>query len=453
MLLPPPQLEPLKRLCVSDGLLLNAELWHHAHHYHQQRQNVHFQSLYEPGIVYGLGVVLSEAPEQTPSQYRDQRWVEIQPGLAIDLEGNPIVVDEPVAFPIAPIETDHPLTIYLTIRHVDPENLERPDDQCVFQEQFRIDQVNRVPAGREVELCRIHLHPGAVSLVPTPDPFHPGVAQLDRRYRPSLRPRPQAMVHVGQGTLGEENELDVVASHALQSLGRSLPSLYPPLRTHPTITPIPLDSPASTALSASPHLIYLPFSHIKHLNQEAIATLNAHISQGSTLLIELLEYDAQWRELNAVRQEIEETIATTNQQRGLTTIRFNLQSELEACNQTLDERIQEILDEVNTLAQRLDLPGESQDMAAIAQNPLLDESPLLQDPFLFGKLPRLSNSCVRLFTWDGIVLVLGNLSQGWGGQSATRKLARENIRAAQELGVNLLHFAWRRKTLTGGAPL
>ena len=464
MLLPPPQLEPLKRLCVSDGLLLNAELWHHAHHYHQHRQNVHFQSLYEPGIVYGLGVVLSDAPEQTPSQYRDQRWVEIQPGLAIDLEGNPIVVDEPVAFPVAPIETDHPLTIYLTIRHVDPETLERPKEQCVFQERFRIDQVNREPTGREVELCRIHLHPGAVSLGPTPDPFHPSVAQLDRRYRPIIRPRPQCMVHLAQGILDTENEADTVAHHALRSLARSLSALYPSLRTHPTITSISLTSDAASTpiasddcsfrsaedmLTSAPHLLYLPFSHIEHMNDEAIATLKSHIQQGGTLLIELLEYDAQWRELNAVRQEIEESIATTNQQRGLTTIRFNLQSELEACNQTLEEQTQDILDEVNSLAQRLDLSSGGQDIQTLAQNHPLDDHPLLQEPFLFGQLPMLNSTCVQVFAWEGIILVLGNLSQGWGGQAATHQLSRDTIRAAQELGVNLLHFAWKRKTLMG----
>ncbi len=40
------KIEPLSRLVVRDGLLLNAERWRQAHQYHRQRQNLHYQSLH-----------------------------------------------------------------------------------------------------------------------------------------------------------------------------------------------------------------------------------------------------------------------------------------------------------------------------------------------------------------------------------------------------------------------
>lgn len=51
---PLPATDPLHRLSVRDGFIVNAERWELAHHYHRHRQNIHYQSLNEPGIVKGL---------------------------------------------------------------------------------------------------------------------------------------------------------------------------------------------------------------------------------------------------------------------------------------------------------------------------------------------------------------------------------------------------------------
>ena len=55
----------------------------------------------QPGIVFGLGVRSIPAPEYASVQYRDGRWLEIKPGIAIDLQGNPIVVPELETYRIA----------------------------------------------------------------------------------------------------------------------------------------------------------------------------------------------------------------------------------------------------------------------------------------------------------------------------------------------------------------
>jgi fatty acid desaturase len=35
--------------------LMNADRWRRAHEYHHERQNIHYQSLNQPGIVCGWG--------------------------------------------------------------------------------------------------------------------------------------------------------------------------------------------------------------------------------------------------------------------------------------------------------------------------------------------------------------------------------------------------------------
>jgi hypothetical protein len=73
--------------------------------------------------------------------------------------------------------------------------------------------------------------------------------------------------------------------------------------------------------------------------------------------------------------------------------------------------------------------------------------PLRTEPFLFALLPEI-NRC-PLEVWhnnEGIVLIEGELSAAWGFDEELL-LSREEIRAAQEFGINLLHFGWRRRNL------
>ncbi|MBN4003354.1 hypothetical protein [Nostoc sp. LPT] len=72
---------------------------------------------------------------------------------------------------------------------------------------------------------------------------------------------------------------------------------------------------------------------------------------------------------------------------------------------------------------------------------------LRNQPFLFAQLPIVQNYPIHLFNWGGIVLVVGSLSSAWGIDD-TLSLSRETIRSAQEMGINILHFAWHRHQLT-----
>jgi hypothetical protein len=72
--------------------------------------------------------------------------------------------------------------------------------------------------------------------------------------------------------------------------------------------------------------------------------------------------------------------------------------------------------------------------------------PLRSQPFLFAALPNINQSPVQVWQGGGIILVTGTLSNSWGLDDGS--LNRNDIRTAQELGINFLHFALCRRQMT-----
>ncbi|MEO0868354.1 MAG: hypothetical protein AAFY17_07885, partial [Cyanobacteria bacterium J06642_11] len=62
-------------------------------------------------------------------------------------------------------------------------------------------------------------------------------------------------------------------------------------------------------------------------------------------------------------------------------------------------------------------------------------------------LPTFKGRPIYGFCWGSIVLLISNLPQVWRADPAL-KLSRNVIRSAQEFGLNLLHYGWRRQQLT-----
>jgi hypothetical protein len=251
---PHPSLEPLSRLHVADGLLLNADRWQHAHNYHRRRQNLHYQSLHQPGIVWGLGVRVISAPIETAAPYRDGRWLEIQPGIAIDLSGNPIIVDQPISFRVASEAIDQPLIVYLVVRYVDPTTLQRTTYQDIVQETFRIDEKTSPPIGADVELCRICLKPGTVTLSNAPDVFAPAPNQIDLCHRSTAQTRTQGTIRMAQF-----NSQAVPLEARLSRLLRSLPTLYPKLQGLEPIVTVDVEL-EDTTINQDYDIIYLSYT-------------------------------------------------------------------------------------------------------------------------------------------------------------------------------------------------
>jgi hypothetical protein len=387
--LPPPPIQPFERLQVTDGLLMTADRWRQAHDYHRRRQNVLYQALHQPGIVSGLGVHLIPAPAYAPTKYRDGRWVQIQPGMAIDLAGNPIVVSQPIDFRITtkPVNST-PLMVYLVLSYVDPDTLNLQEQRETVEETFRVDEKNAPPDALEVEICRILLQPNVAELACPIDVLHPTENQLDFRHRIQAQVRSQATVQMAQVTQGEANDAQQLAQ--LDALNAALSSLYPALQGCPVgQTPLP-GKPQTTA--ADYDLLYLSSEHTLSLTEPEIVALKEYLNQGGTLLADVPANGAAFAK------------------------------------------------SVMALAQQIGTPLEY-------LNRLDRRHPLRTQPFLFAALPRLADRPIQVLTGGGIVLVMGNLAAAWDLDEEF-SLPRETIRTAQEFGINILKFACQRRSLT-----
>ena len=387
---PPPQIQPFERLNPSDGLLINAERWSKAHEYHRQRQNTYFQSLHQPGIVCGLGVRPIPAPRQTGAEYRDGRWVQIQPGIAIDVMGNLIVVS-PQAYRDVDINLEvassEPVMIYLVVSYVDPDELRNRQQRDIVQETYRIDQKISTPDASEIEICRIWLEPGQTTISQPADAFYPGYNNLDLRYRRHAQARPQALVRIAQVSRTDDGEY-ARNFFNLAYLLQSVEPLYSHLRG--------ADEPSEVSLSENIQeydLLYLTGKQSLSLNSFEFESLKNYLDLGGILLVDA-PIDA-----NA------------------------------------------LIESTHALAQQLETP-----LRPLTE--LQRSHPLRTKPFLFAALPIINQQPLQLFLGGGIILVVGDLASAWGIDREFN-LPRLTIRTAQELGINILNYAWKRRQFLG----
>ncbi|MEM6613160.1 MAG: hypothetical protein AAF652_13070 [Cyanobacteria bacterium P01_C01_bin.72] len=453
-------IEPLSRLVVRDGLLLNADRWREAHQYHRQRQNLHYSSLHQGGIVSGLGVKEIAPPANVPAQYRqEKRWLQVQPGMAIDNRGNPIIVTEAIDLRLAADAQSTPL-VYLVISYVDPERLETIRETEFVREMFRIEEKSSPPNQEEIELCRLKLQ-APIREISNPDnPLFPQANQIDLLGRPTATLKPPKNVRVAQ--LANNSPTDFNWQH----LFRSVAALYPALGCSGGVKTIDLN--AESALDWD--LLWLTQKQLYNLQPENLKHLSNHLTKGRTVVIEVSSQETAIAELTAVKNRLQSALVDAKLLKEFPDIPQQIETELQACEARLSEQIKDITTEINNVFPQL--RSQSQDTATSIDRDLQDISdrvedltteidelttvnsetiginhPLRNQPFLFGQFPIIDEQAIQIFTWGGIILVIGDLSSAWGlNQNHSR--SRETIRTAQEMGINLLHFAWRKRHLS-----
>lgn len=440
---PPPNIKPLTRIQVSDGMLINSARWQMAHEYHRIRQNIHYQSLNQPGIVSDLGVYAIEPPPEVAKQYRDRRWVRIQPGIAIDLFGNVIVVNEPISFRITSEAKQQPMTVYLTVRYVDPNQLQGTDTNSDFvTETFRIDERNSPPTDLEVEICRIQLTPGEVKISNPTDVFYPELNQLDLRYRQKARSRSQGIVRVGVVT---DNNQDLQQQlKDFSYLLYAVESLYPALQGAEEIgqVSLQLNTEEEEQKEFNYDLIYFQYKESRPLKAQQLASLKNYLNSGSVLFIEAAIKDTKIEDLIAVKKQLQEALGSLGSLEAADLQKFqkDISNELQAVNQELEKEIHQLSIAFEDFAKQLGTP-----LKAIDQFP--QPHPLRTQPFLFSELPAIDHNPISVMVGGGIIIVIGNLLSACGLDSQY-SISRETIRTAQEMGINILHYAWRRRQIT-----
>ncbi len=84
--------------------------------------------------------------------------------------------------------------------------------------------------------------------------------------------------------------------------------------------------------------------------------------------------------------------------------------------------------------------------------PISKTNDLRRQPFLFAAFPqRINKQPFQIVSDRGIVMVYGNLASLWGIDEQL-SLSREQIRSGQELGINILHHAWKYRYFTQLQP-
>ena len=383
--LPTPTINPFERLNATDGLLINAERWRRVQEYHRQRQNFHYQALHQPGIVCGLGVKLITPDSNVPKVYKDGRGIQIQPGIAIDLKGNPIIIPQPQNLHINKRPEKDSFTVYVVADYRDPEDLEVASSQEMLQEKFRLDVKVRKPNDLEIEICRIVFPANQdIKISLAKDILRPGYNNLDFRHRQLATIRPQGIVKIAQLKHGDRAYGENFAN--LDYLLKATTALYPQLQGWESVALVPVSDPKLQEYD----LLYLTGENSTIEDPREIAVLQQYLATGGVLLIDGL-LDAN---------------------------NFN-QSAL-------------------ALAQKL----------GYSLKPLSKNNYLRREPFLFAALPQsLKNQPLQLVCDRGLIMTYGNLASLWGLDEQL-SLSREQIRSGQELGINILHYAWQRRSFT-----
>lgn len=181
------QQQGFKRINFFKGFLTTEKDWNDAERYHIDKRRLHNRMLHSAGIVYGYAGDL-----RVNARARGDLSVEIQPGYAIDGQGNDLMIFDATIRNINLEELRLPQTIYVVLRYYEEltdfiaykENLEYKGHRRVL-ESCRIEISQSEPdLSREVELARIYLEKGVQRIRDARDPADPKANEIDMRFTP-----------------------------------------------------------------------------------------------------------------------------------------------------------------------------------------------------------------------------------------------------------------------------
>ncbi|HEX4457019.1 MAG TPA: hypothetical protein VIA18_03570, partial [Polyangia bacterium] len=176
-----------KRINFFKGFLTTEHDWNDAERYHLDKRKLHNRLCHAPGVIPGYAGEL-----KVNARARGDLSFEVQPGYAIDGQGNDLVLWETQIKTIIPEEYKLPQTLYVVLRFVEElsdfiaykENLEYKGHRRVL-ESCKVEISQTSPdIKQEVELARILLEKGATRIRDARDPYDPRANEIDLRYAP-----------------------------------------------------------------------------------------------------------------------------------------------------------------------------------------------------------------------------------------------------------------------------
>jgi hypothetical protein len=216
-----------KRINFFKGFLTTEKDWNDAERYHIDKRKLHNKMMHSPGVVFGYGGDL-----RVNARARGDLSVEVQPGYAIDGQGNDLVIHDATIRNINLEEFRLPQTVYVVLRYYEEltdfiaykENLEYKGHRRVL-ESCKVEVSQTEPdITREVELARIYLEKGAQRVRDARDPADPKGNEIDMRFiprggmsgstlAPNLRLRLETLLAAVRRGAVEYTRRGVIAAH------------------------------------------------------------------------------------------------------------------------------------------------------------------------------------------------------------------------------------------------
>ena len=370
----------LRRLSPYRGLVIDVPTWASAHNYHRSLLRLHSVGMHSPGIVFGLDVVAWNPPDNS---------VVVYPGMAVDVEGNIIIVSEPQRFRL---QTEDSGTAYLVVqyREVAEETAPASGDEEIqpkyVVEAYALEERRQPPTEAYVELGRIEIGGDGSSITDSVNPLTPGANEIDVRHRAESTGSSRSSIAVGMVPLEEVSEGQLRHQAGVLALVRAIN--------------------ATTPYGAS-------FAGAVNLGEEVrncdLLVVSGHQSFALT---------EQW-----------ETVLRNFLDRGGALFTETCGEGLRRSS-TPEPFQRSVMELTEKLDRRLD--------------PVERGHPLFGSHHLFAEPPEGLNGSASLSEADGVVLSTGDYGCLWDGGRSRRASSRESIRAATELGINLAVYASQR---------
>jgi hypothetical protein len=165
----------LKRVNPFQGLVIDADTWHDAHNYHRDQQRLHLLAFHNIGIVQGLEVTANNPPDLS---------VIIHPGIAVDPEGNIIIVPQKQRYQL---QTRQKGVVYLVIQFREiPAGPHQPPEAgqpTRILEAYRIQEREKLPNEPYLELARIDFDSALEVIKDAKSPSKPAKNDINLSFR------------------------------------------------------------------------------------------------------------------------------------------------------------------------------------------------------------------------------------------------------------------------------
>jgi hypothetical protein len=262
---------PKRQIKPYDGMAITADIWAEAHEEHRQTERAHSLSLHGSGIITGFEVVANDPPD---------KHVFISPGIAIDTAGNVIELTEPKAYDFGNT-AEGPL--YLLLGHGEREVGGTNKDIRYCQNEVVIAARSTIPKRASVEIARINISDKEEAIKNAENPLHPGMDELDLRFRQAVGPGGKkgiraALVNLGQDNLDEVQGWDFLIQECERTSSYKLI-----LDTNASLSDAILDY----------QLVILSAIGTFQVSDNEVSDLSEYLEQGNKLILEALNEDSQ----------------------------------------------------------------------------------------------------------------------------------------------------------------